>query len=449
MQQFYGGGAERQERVQKELQANRYDPAADTLTWTRRPGPGLRGAHRPLRGGDPQPPAQRRGHGAGSRSRPRRRSASITAFIAWTAWTASARRPGRPYSYTNNWPPEPLVGNQLTEEAVVWSTLSIIALLGGIGLMLAAFGRYSHLLGWHGAEERRLRFLPPGGGAADPGPAVHGLVLLRGRRPVPGADAAGRGDGPLPRRDRQLLRPRPAQLAPLQPDPHLAPATGHLLRGHRLPGRRHLPGPADRRPRAARPAAPVLPAAGGAGRWSWSAAWPARRPATRAGSRTTPSRSSALRAGSTSTWAGSGRSSWWSAWSCGAPSSTAACAASWPARAGATCRTCSSTAPCRSRCSTPWAWSTGRTPTSPSPTSGASGSSTCGSRTSWSCSPPSWWPTSSSCWAWCRRRRPRGSSTSTPCCTRWAASSAPCTTCTSAARRPSTWPWGPSSRRRR
>ena len=62
----------------------------------------------------------------------------ITAFIAWTAWTASARRPGRPYSYTNNWPPEPLVGNQLTEEAVVWSTLSIIALLGGIGLMLAA-----------------------------------------------------------------------------------------------------------------------------------------------------------------------------------------------------------------------------------------------------------------------------------------------------------------------
>ena len=85
----------------------------------------------------------------------------ITAFIAWTAWTASARRPGRPYSYTNNWPPEPLVGNQLTEEAVVWSTLSIIALLGGIGLMLTAFGRYSNLLGWHAEEERRLRFLPP------------------------------------------------------------------------------------------------------------------------------------------------------------------------------------------------------------------------------------------------------------------------------------------------
>src|SRR5947209_14221498 len=86
----------------------------------------------------------------------------ITAFVAWTAWTASARRPGLPHSYTNNWPPEPLVGNQLTEEAVIWSTLSIIALLGGIGLMLTLFGRYSQLLGWHAQEERRLRFFPPG-----------------------------------------------------------------------------------------------------------------------------------------------------------------------------------------------------------------------------------------------------------------------------------------------
>jgi len=38
------------------------------------------------------------------------------------------------------------------KEAVVWSTLSIIALLGGIGLLLALFGRYSDVLGWHAAE---------------------------------------------------------------------------------------------------------------------------------------------------------------------------------------------------------------------------------------------------------------------------------------------------------
>ena len=51
------------------------------------------------------------------------------------------------YSYTNNWPPEPLVGNHPTADTIVWSVLSLIALLGGIGLLLAAFGRWN-LLGW-------------------------------------------------------------------------------------------------------------------------------------------------------------------------------------------------------------------------------------------------------------------------------------------------------------
>ena len=39
----------------------------------------------------------------------------------------------------------------------MWSVLSLIALLGGIGLLLAIYGRYPHLLGWQGMEERRLQ----------------------------------------------------------------------------------------------------------------------------------------------------------------------------------------------------------------------------------------------------------------------------------------------------
>src|SRR6185437_10952070 len=34
MAQFYGGGADALARTQQELQANRFDAAADTLTWT-------------------------------------------------------------------------------------------------------------------------------------------------------------------------------------------------------------------------------------------------------------------------------------------------------------------------------------------------------------------------------------------------------------------------------
>jgi nitric oxide reductase subunit B len=84
----------------------------------------------------------------------------LTAFFSWSAWTSSALRPGLDYSYTNNWPPEPLVGNKPTADALVWSVLSLIALLGGTGLLLAAFGRWN-FLGWHGREDRRFSFRRP------------------------------------------------------------------------------------------------------------------------------------------------------------------------------------------------------------------------------------------------------------------------------------------------
>lgn len=84
----------------------------------------------------------------------------LTAFFSWSAWTASALRPGQQYSYTNNWPPEPLVENRATADTIVWSVLSLIALLGGIGLLFAAFGRWN-FLGWHGREQQTVSFRPP------------------------------------------------------------------------------------------------------------------------------------------------------------------------------------------------------------------------------------------------------------------------------------------------
>ncbi|WP_035353969.1 nitric-oxide reductase large subunit [Edaphobacter aggregans] len=84
----------------------------------------------------------------------------LTAFFSWTAWSASTARPGHAYSYTNNWPPEPLVDNHATADSVVWSVLSLIALLGGTGLLLGAFGRWN-LLGWHGREQHNVSFRAP------------------------------------------------------------------------------------------------------------------------------------------------------------------------------------------------------------------------------------------------------------------------------------------------
>jgi nitric oxide reductase subunit B len=84
----------------------------------------------------------------------------LTAFFSWSAWAGSALRPHKSYSYTNNWPPESLVANHATAEAIVWSMLSLAMLLGGIGLLFATFGRWN-FLGWHGREEKCIAFRPP------------------------------------------------------------------------------------------------------------------------------------------------------------------------------------------------------------------------------------------------------------------------------------------------
>ncbi|MEO5680134.1 MAG: cbb3-type cytochrome c oxidase subunit I [Acidimicrobiales bacterium] len=84
----------------------------------------------------------------------------LTAFFAWTAWAAAANRPGKSYSYTNNWPAEPLVSNGPAANTVVWSMLSLASLLVGTGLLFAAFGRWNWL-GWHGRDQHELRFREP------------------------------------------------------------------------------------------------------------------------------------------------------------------------------------------------------------------------------------------------------------------------------------------------
>ena len=86
----------------------------------------------------------------------------LTAFFSWTAWAGAAERPGHDYSYTNNWPPESRVDNSPTADILVWSAMSLIALLGGLGALFALYGRWSKKIGWHGSEMPTLQFLQPG-----------------------------------------------------------------------------------------------------------------------------------------------------------------------------------------------------------------------------------------------------------------------------------------------
>jgi nitric oxide reductase subunit B len=69
--------------------------------------------------------------------------ADLATFFFWTSWAAVTERPNEAVSYTNNWPHEPLVGNTLTGDALVWTGVSIIVLLAGIGAMAW----------WHAVQE--------------------------------------------------------------------------------------------------------------------------------------------------------------------------------------------------------------------------------------------------------------------------------------------------------
>ncbi|MFA6541689.1 MAG: nitric-oxide reductase large subunit, partial [Bacteroidota bacterium] len=59
----------------------------------------------------------------------------LAAFIFWSSWAASTNRPDDIVTYTSNWPHEELIQNKPTGDAVVWTGVSIIVLLAGIGGM--------------------------------------------------------------------------------------------------------------------------------------------------------------------------------------------------------------------------------------------------------------------------------------------------------------------------
>ncbi len=66
-----------------------------------------------------------------------RKLADLGAFFWWTSWVTSTNRPGDTVSYTQNWPHEPLVGNQPASDVLLWSLASVLLLIAGVGISVA------------------------------------------------------------------------------------------------------------------------------------------------------------------------------------------------------------------------------------------------------------------------------------------------------------------------
>ncbi|RMD82828.1 MAG: nitric-oxide reductase large subunit [Candidatus Dadabacteria bacterium] len=125
------------ERVIAEIKRNRYDPRTGTLTLTEAQLDALARVRRHWENvfglGDKATVIHAQ---AVPNSHERRQLAD---FFFWTAWAAGTLRPGKNLTYTNNWPPDRTVGNDIAPQAITWSVVSLLALMAALGGALVVY----------------------------------------------------------------------------------------------------------------------------------------------------------------------------------------------------------------------------------------------------------------------------------------------------------------------
>lgn len=65
----------------------------------------------------------------------------LSAFFYWGGWLCSTKRPGQAYSYTHNWPYDPLAGNVPHGGLVLWSVIGVFVVIGTIGVIFYYYGK--------------------------------------------------------------------------------------------------------------------------------------------------------------------------------------------------------------------------------------------------------------------------------------------------------------------
>jgi nitric oxide reductase subunit B len=124
-------------RLRTELRTNTFDPATRTVTISPDRAAALATVashYDGLFGGAAELGGLRRAYAMHDVVVPdAARRAALTKFFFWTSWAASTNRPGLRVTYTNNWPHEPLIANVPTTANVIWSIVSVVLLLAGVG----------------------------------------------------------------------------------------------------------------------------------------------------------------------------------------------------------------------------------------------------------------------------------------------------------------------------
>src|SRR5690606_8096967 len=132
-----------QHRLKKEYRFNSYDAEADVLVVSERRARAMADTaayYDQLFSDDPALRSTRQSFAMKENTLPSaERRADLNNFFFWTAWAAATERPGGEATYTNNWPHEPLIDNKPTAENIVWSLVSVVLLIAGVGGLIWAW----------------------------------------------------------------------------------------------------------------------------------------------------------------------------------------------------------------------------------------------------------------------------------------------------------------------
>ncbi|MFO1514471.1 MAG: nitric-oxide reductase large subunit [Verrucomicrobiota bacterium] len=136
------------QRLKKEIRSNTYDPKSGDLvvSATRAEAFKAVGSHyTALFGNDKDLSSLRKAYAIPANTiKTAERQQLMNSFFFWAAWSCGTERPGSTITYTQNWPAEPLIDNKPTSSIVVWSIVSFIALLAGVGGMVWYFAVQRH-----------------------------------------------------------------------------------------------------------------------------------------------------------------------------------------------------------------------------------------------------------------------------------------------------------------
>lgn len=124
-------------RLQKMIRKNTYDPASGTLTVEPVRAEAIDAISRhytSLFMNDPALSTLRSAYAIPTNAiKDPERMRKMNAFFFWASWACVTERPGEKITYTNNWPPDELVGNRPAGALLIWTGFSVILLIAGIG----------------------------------------------------------------------------------------------------------------------------------------------------------------------------------------------------------------------------------------------------------------------------------------------------------------------------